>query len=124
MTPLAELLRTLAPRLRETPVVYAVVAPGFDGSAALATVREREGLTVVVDQDVADDDGLLYDFVGAWISLDAVSDLAATGLTAAVSEALSGAGIACNVMAGFHHDHLVVPWDRRHDAMDVLHALG
>lgn len=114
----------LRPRLHPSPVVYAIVAPGFDATTALATVREREGLTVVVEQDEADEDGLVYEFVGAWISLSVATALDGVGVTAAVSTALAAEEIACNVVAGFHHDHLVVPWDRRHDALRVLDALG
>ena len=114
----------LRPRLHPSPVVYAIVAQGFDASRALATVREREGLTVVVEQEDADEDGLVYEFVGAWISLSVATALDGIGVTAAVSTALAADDIPCNVMAGFHHDHLVVPWDRRHDALRVLDALG
>lgn len=114
----------LRPRLHAQPVVYAIVAPGFDTSTALATVREREGLTVVVEQDEAEEDGLVYEFVGAWITLSLVSALDGVGLTSTISAALASEEIACNVVAGFHHDHLVVPWDRRHDALRILDALG
>lgn len=114
----------LRPQLHPEPVVYAIVAPGFDASTALATVREREGLTVVVEQLEADEDGLVYDFVGAWITLSLESALDGVGLTASIASALAVEEIACNVVAGFHHDHLVVPWDRRHDALRVLDGLG
>ena len=48
----------------------------------------------------------------------------AVGLTAAVSTALARAGIACNMLAGFHHDHLLVPLNRLDDALDVLDTLA
>ena len=51
------------------------------------------------------------------------SDLAAVGLTAAFSRALGDAGIACNVIAGVHHDHLIVPAERAGDALAALRAL-
>lgn len=114
----------LRPRLHPEPVVYAIVAPGFDTSTALAAVREQEGLTVVVEQVEAEEDGLVYEFVGAWITLTLVSALDGVGLTASISTALAAESIPCNVVAGFHHDHLVVPWDRRHDALRILDALG
>ena len=115
---------SIQPRLHPEPVVYAIVRPEFDATGAFATVLEPEGLTVVVEQVDADDDGLLYDFVGAWITLDLVTKLDAVGVTSRVSAVLAEAGIACNVLAGFHHDHLVVPWERRHDALALLDALG
>ncbi len=114
----------LTPRLHPEPVVYAIVAPGYDASAAWVTVRESEGLTVVVDQQDADDDGLVYDFVGAIITLSEHTDLEAIGVTATIAAALAEHDVACNVVAGFHHDHLIVPWDRRHDAVAVLRGLG
>ncbi|MGJ9411141.1 ACT domain-containing protein [Aeromicrobium sp. CF4.19] len=111
-------------RLLEQPVVYAIVNPGYDASRALATVREDEGMTVVIGQEEADDDGLVYEFVGAWITLRQQTALEAVGITARLSSALAEADVPCNVVAGFHHDHLVVPWDRRHAAMQVLDGLG
>ena len=60
----------------------------------------------------------------AWITLDVHSALDAVGLTAAVAGALAERGIACNVVAGFHHDHLFVPVDRAGDAIDALDALS
>ena len=52
------------------------------------------------------------------------SDLEAVGMTAAISRALADAGIACNVLAGSRHDHLLVPWNRRDDAVVILSGLG
>jgi hypothetical protein len=52
------------------------------------------------------------------------SDLAAVGLTAAVSAALAAEGIACNVIAGHLHDHLLVPVDRADDAVSILRGLS
>jgi hypothetical protein len=45
-------------------------------------------------------------------------------LTAAVAGALAERGIACNVVAGFHHDHLFVPWGRRDEALVLLQRLS
>ena len=51
------------------------------------------------------------------------SSLAAVGLTAALSGALASAGIPANVIAGYHHDHVLVPLDSWEDAVEVLHGL-
>ena len=51
------------------------------------------------------------------------SSLGAVGLTAAFSVALADAGISCNVIAGYYHDHLLVPHDRADEAVAVLRAL-
>ena len=90
---------------------------------ALATIREDEGWTVVLRAEDADAAALRYDFVAAWITLTVHSDLAAVGLTAAVSRALAEAGIAGNVLAGLHHDHLLVPEARADDALAAIRAL-
>jgi len=52
------------------------------------------------------------------------SSLEALGLTAAVSAALTEAHISCNVLAGFHHDHLLVPVADADRALEILHELA
>jgi len=86
-------------------------------------VREDEGLTVVLRRERADELGLPYDYVAAWITLRIDSTLEQVGLTALFSRALADAGISCNVLAGVHHDHLLVPADRAEEALDVLGGL-
>jgi uncharacterized protein len=94
------------------------------GEPAEATVREDEGLTVVLRRERADELGLPYDYVAAWITLRVESALEQVGLTALFSQALADAGISCNVLAGLHHDHLLVPADRAHEAVEVLRTLA
>jgi len=95
----------------------------LDGDA-LAVVEEIEGRTLVVPVDAARRAGLDVEFEAAWLTLTVHSSLEAVGLTAAFSRVLADAGIPCNVLAGYHHDHLLVPVDRADDAIDVLRALG
>jgi hypothetical protein len=94
------------------------------GFVPLATFRESEGLSCVVERATADRLGFSYDFVGAWISLGIQSALDDVGLTAAVSGRLAAAGISCNVIAARHHDHLIVPHDLAGQAMAVLAELS
>ena len=56
----------------------------------------------------------------AWLTLEVHSSLESVGLTAAVSARLAARGIACNVIAGYHHDHLLVPVARADDAIEAL----
>ncbi len=88
-----------------------------------ASVIEDEGTSLLVRRADADAHGAAYDFVGKWITLKVNSDLAAVGLTAAVSTALAEASISCNVIAGHHHDHLIVPSDRAEEALEILQRL-
>ncbi|MEQ8772867.1 MAG: ACT domain-containing protein [Erythrobacter sp.] len=84
-----------------------------------ALVYEEEGQTCVVRPGQGEK-GRPF----ARITLTVHSDLEGVGLTAAASSALAGEGIACNVIAGFHHDHLFVPWERRIEALGILKALS
>lgn len=120
---LTELLSGLSPRLNPGLWVYVQVASLPTGAHPVVTVREDEGLTLVVAQHEADHLGLDYDFLAAWITLEVHSALEAVGLTAAVSAALTGAGISANVVAGHTHDHLFVPHDRASEAMVALGRL-
>ena len=124
VTDLEELIRSMRPEARDGEFVIATVpALHVVGLPAEAIIHEDEGPTVVLRREDADRFEIEYDFVAAWITLTVHSDLAAVGLTAAFSTALADAGISCNVLAGFHHDHLLVPADRRDDALEVLAAL-
>ena len=122
---LAVLLASMRPELHAGAWAWCALPPGAstDGVDAIATMREAEGLTVVVDEALALARGWPIAFRSAWITLTVHSDLAAVGLTAAFARALGDAGISCNVIAGVHHDHLFVPFDRAADAMAALHAL-
>jgi uncharacterized protein len=123
---LARLLATLNVTARAGDVAF-VARPAPDptlAALALAMVTEDEGVTYVLPCEVADARGLPYDFRAAWLTLGVHSALDAVGLTAAFATALARRGIACNVLAGFHHDHLLVPADRRDDALAVLADLA
>ena len=114
----------MTPRLNPGPYVYAQTR---DTSAvdenAVVMVREAEGLTIVVPQERADARGLTYDYVAAWITLEVHSSLHAVGLTAEVSRALAQSGLSANVVAGFAHDHVFVPYERADEAMGILRSL-
>ncbi|WP_250290505.1 ACT domain-containing protein [Streptomyces atroolivaceus] len=123
---LRTLLHGMRPELRPGRYVY-VTVPGGDvprSVTPVVTVSEQEGLTLVVQEAQAVAAGLDHHFVAGWITLRVHSALEAVGLTAAVSLALTDVGISCNVVAGFHHDHLFVPYARAAEAVRVLEALA
>ncbi len=82
--------------------------------------KEEEGWTAILARETADELGLKYSFIAAWITLSVHSALEAVGLTAAVAKALAEVNIPCNVVAGFYHDHLFVPIEEGDKAMEVL----
>jgi hypothetical protein len=125
VTDLAELLRSMRPVRNRGVYVFASV-PYDTALAALqpiATFREPEGLSVVVEERLAQAAGLAAMFRSAWLTLTVHSDLHAVGLTAAVAEALANAGISCNVVAAAYHDHLFVPVDAADQALAILNQL-
>ncbi|WP_137111478.1 ACT domain-containing protein [Rhodobacter sp. SY28-1] len=122
-TDLKVLLATMEPVLHPEPYGYGVWTGGVLSITPFATVAEDEGMTVVAPLAEMRAAGFQSD-PWARISLTVHSDLAAVGLTAAFAGALGREGISCNVIAGFHHDHLFVQWDRRADAMAALRRLA
>ncbi|MBB5204767.1 hypothetical protein HNQ51_002081 [Inhella inkyongensis] len=96
LSPLPELLRSLEPELHPGVYVYCVAPAGADlaGLTPIATVAEREGLTLVLPEAQALQAGLQVLFRAAWITLSVHSDLQAIGLTAAFSAALGRASAA------------------------------
>ncbi len=122
---LDELLRSMQPVLNEGRYVFASVPAGTSVqlSQVVASIREPEGLSVVLARALAVRLGLSSMFDCAWITLTVQSDLSAVGLTAAFADALGRAGISCNVVAGAFHDHIFVPEHQAHAAMATLHGL-
>jgi hypothetical protein len=119
---LAEILAALTVSRRDGVFVMCTVddLPDADLEAVLF---EDEGITIVLPLAQAEELRLTWGFEAAWLTIDVLTALDGVGLTAAVSRALTDAGIACNVLAGFHHDHILVPVDAADRAMDAITAL-
>ena len=125
LTDLDVILKTLEPVVLDGEFVVVVVSEGDVAALSpTAVIRELEGWTVVLRREDADAHGLTYAFIGRWITLQVHSALDAVGLTAAFSTALGQAGISCNVFAGYHHDHILVPSPDADRAMAVLRKLS
>ena len=122
---LAEMLATLEPVLHPGAYVFCAVDTLYanDWKYILASMREPEGLSVVTQEDHARLRGWPVAMRAAWLTLKVHSDLNAVGLTAAVSRVLTAQGIACNVVAGVRHDHLLVPYAEGAAALDALRRL-
>jgi hypothetical protein len=112
---LAKLLTDLKPVLSPDRYAFEISDDPTFEEGVFALIREDEGIAAIrVSPD------------GEWarISLGVHSSLDAVGMTAAFSKALTEAGISANVLAGLHHDHIFVQWDRREDALEALQRLG
>jgi len=125
-TNLSLLLRSMAPHLNEGDYVFCTLLPGtaIDLTHVVGSFREQEGLTVILARDKAQALGLSFDYVAAWITLNVHSALQAVGLTAAFATALGEAGISCNVIAGYYHDHLFVAREHADRALEALLRLA
>jgi hypothetical protein len=125
-TDLRTLLKNMTPSLQAGAYVYCVVPnlQAIDPEEVVGVFKEAEGFTVIMRKEMADDLGLTYTYVAAWITLTVHSALEATGLTAAFATALAEAGISCNVVAAYFHDHIFVAKADGERAMEVLKALG
>lgn len=102
-----------------TYVAVEVPTPGLLAAAA-AMVVEGELTTLVLPVESAERAGLPVTVEFAWLTLQVFSSLEAVGLTAAISSRLAEWNIACNVLAGYHHDHVLVPYSRVDDAISAL----
>jgi hypothetical protein len=91
--------------------------------AALGSFREHEGVTLILEEERAAGLGLQAGPRWARITLAVHSSLTAVGLIAEVATALAEAGISCNPVSAWHHDHLFVPWEQRQAALDALGEL-
>ena len=117
---LTVLLRGLSAKVREGEVVFATTERDLPAEARIV---EREGTTLVLRRPDAEAAGLSHEAVFAWITLEVHSSLEAAGLTAAFSRVLADRGIPCNVLAGYYHDHLLVPVALADDAVAALLSL-
>jgi len=105
------------------PEIYVfamLTAPLPDRITPMATIQEAEGLSVIVTK--AEAAALGYDISHPMqrITLSVYSALDGVGLTAAVAQTLADENIACNMVAGFHHDHAFVPAGDAVRAVDLL----
>ncbi|MFE7131236.1 ACT domain-containing protein [Streptomyces sp. NPDC057638] len=122
---LRKLLSGMRPERNPGRYVFTTTRGGVpSGVSPVVTVAESEGLTLVLRQEEAEAAGLEFDYVAGWITLRVHSALAAVGLTAAVSRVLAESGLSCNVVAGFHHDHLFVPYADTDRAVSLLERLS
>jgi hypothetical protein len=113
---LDRLLAEMRPVLHEEPYGFELLDLDAPLPAdVFALIHEAEGMTLIAP---------FPDGTWARISLEVYSSLSAVGLSAAIARALADRGISANIVAGYHHDHVFVPWDRRHEAIAALAALS
>jgi hypothetical protein len=122
---LQNILKNLNPSLNEGKYVYCTVdnIDRVPFSKILFLFKETESITIVLKKEDAEALNLDFSYVASWITLEVHSSLAAVGLTAKFSQALSDAGISCNVVAAYFHDHIFVDEKDEVRAIEVLNSL-
>ena len=123
ITDLDILLKSMSPELIEGDYVFCTVDGGLADYVQLnpiSTFREKEGLTLVLKEEVATKAQLDFDGVFGLITLSVHSSLEAVGLTAAFATKLGSYGISANVIAGYYHDHIFVQKDKAEAAINAL----
>ena len=114
----------MTPTLMPGAWVYCTNVGMEAASHAFAVIREAEGQTLILPLDFAQAAGADVSLVMRQITLNVYSDLEGVGLTAAVARTLADAGISCNVVAAYHHDHIFVPERDASEAMTLLRSLA
>lgn len=122
------LLANLQPKMLPIDYVFCTL-PSVDALdltklAPLAMFNEAEGLSAILPEEAASAAGFSASSAMRCITLDVHSSLEAVGLTAAVATTLADAGISANVVAAYHHDHVLVPADRAEEALVLLAGLS
>ena len=90
----------------------------------ICTFRETEGLSAIVELSQAVRANVKYIFEAKLITLTVHSSLEAIGFLSMISTHLATAGIPCNAVSAFHHDHLFIPVDRADEALSLLESLS
>jgi hypothetical protein len=125
-TNFSRLIKSMKPVLNEGEYVFCSFsnAESLDMKEAICVSREKEGFSVIFPKSLADEKKYPYTFVSSWITLTIHSSLEAVGLTAAVSRALAENNLSCNVVAGYHHDHVFVARRDTERAIRILMDIG
>lgn len=125
ITDLETLISSMEPVLNEGTYVFTAVKEvnNIPRGVAICEIREKEGMTLVLEKSMAEAFELPFSFTAAWITLNVHSALEAVGLTAAFATALGKADISCNVIAGYYHDHIFVDERDAEKAMEVLKGM-
>ncbi|MFD2563241.1 ACT domain-containing protein [Aquimarina rubra] len=125
-TNLTTLIQKMTPELQPGEYVFTTVktTDTISRNDIICEFKEKEGITLILAREKADNLNLKYEHVASWITLKIHSSLDAVGLTAIFSAELAAYNISCNVIAGYYHDHIFVNTEDSKKAVKVLKNLS
>lgn len=99
------------------------------GEAFSALIADKDEVTLILETESYAEylnrlpDHRVEDQKFALITVDAVLSFDIVGLMAVLSKALAEASVPVFPYAAFSRDHILVPYDRLHDALNALNLL-
>ena len=117
---LADLLKAMTVTPLDGEWTFVTSAERFTEGTDIMSFREREGWTHILPTDASTPEDQRF----VWLEISVHSDLNAVGFLAALSNRLAEAGVPCNAVAGYYHDHIFVPTGLKSKALDALNSLA
>jgi len=121
------LLKKMEPKVIKGEFVFCTVPEDYFSTLKITPLlifREDEGITVILEREIAEKNSLPYSGIWGLITLTVHSDLAAVGFLATITNKLAEFGISVNVVSAYYHDHLFVPIEKADKTMQVLKELS
>lgn len=122
---LNELMKNMSPELVKKKLVFCTIDKTADLKILpIMVFREKEGVTLILRKEQADEYKLKYEGIWNMITLNVNSDLEAVGFLAKITEALAKNNISVNTVSAYYHDHLFVLENKSKKALDILKELS
>jgi uncharacterized protein len=126
-TDLSKLLQSMNPVLREGEYVFCSIDSQTTDWLKLEPIcmfREEEGVTLIVDRQIADQSSISYNSTFRLITLSVHSSLEAVGFLAEITHKLAEHGISVNAISAYYHDHLFIPTEKAEQVVELLQEFG
>lgn len=122
-TDLNKLLKSMNPVLKKGEYVFCSIDSQNNDWLELNPIglfHEAEGLTLILDRQIADQANISYASVFRMITLSVYSSLDAVGFLAAITNKLAQYEISVNAISAYYHDHLFVSIAQADRTMELL----